>query len=76
MKTILLIIAGPLFLISLAAWLYVQIRLRPRPGSDWEDYYHEFEDQHPTIDRYNKFSKFTFAFVAVAALLLFLALVI
>jgi len=76
MKTILLIIAGPLFLISLAAWLYVQIRLRPRPGADWEDYYHEFEDQHPTLARYNKFSKLTFTLTAIAALLLFLALVI
>ena len=76
MKTILLIIAGPLFLISLAAWLYVQIRLRPRPGCDWEDYYHEFEDQHPAIARYNKYSKITLALVSIATLLLFLALVI
>ncbi len=76
MKTILLIIAGPLFLISLAAFLYVQVRLRPRPGSDWEDYYHEFEDQHPAVARYNKFSNLTFALVSIAALLLFLSLVI
>ncbi len=76
MKTILLIIAAPLFLISLAAFLYVQIRLRPRPGSDWEDYYHEFEDQHPAVARYNKFSNLTFALVSIAALLLFLSLVI
>jgi len=76
MKTILLIIAGPLFLISLAAWLYVQIYLRPRPGSDWEDYYHEFENHHPAVARYNKLSKITFALVSIAALLLFLALVI
>ena len=76
MKTILLLIAGPLFLLSLAAYIYVQIRLRPRPGSDWEDYYHEFEDQHPTLARYNKFSKITFAAAAIAALLLFLTLVL
>jgi hypothetical protein len=76
MKTILLIIAGPLFIVSLAAWLYVQIRLRPRPGDDWEDFYHEFEEQHPTIARYNKFSRITFTIAALAALLLFLALII
>jgi hypothetical protein len=76
MKTILLIIAGPLFLISVAAWLYVQIRLRPRPGDGWEDFYHEFEDQHPTVACYNKYSKLTFAIAAIAALLLFLTLVL
>ena len=56
--------------------LYVQIRLRPSPGSDWEDYYHEFEDQHPALARYNKYSKITFAIASIAALLLFLALVL
>jgi len=76
MKTILLIIAGPLFLASLAAYLYVQIHLRPRPGSGYEDFYYEFEDQHPELSRYNKWSKITFASAAIAALLLFLALVL
>ncbi len=76
MKTILLIIAGPLFLISLAAYFYVRIRLRPKPDSDLDDYYHEFEDQHPALARYNKWSKITFALAAIATLLLFIALVI
>jgi hypothetical protein len=75
MKTILLIIAGPLFLISLTAYLYVRIRLRPK-ADDLEDYYHEFEDQHPDLARYNKWSKITFAAAAIAALLLFIALLL
>jgi hypothetical protein len=76
MKTILLIIAGPLFLISLTAYFYVRIRLRPKEDSDLDDIYHEFEDQHPELARYNKWSKITLAAAAVAALLLFLAAVI
>lgn len=76
MDTILYIIAGPLFIISFAAYLYVQFRMRPKPGSDWEDYYHEFEDQHPEVARYNKWSRITFAGLALAVLLLFIALVL
>ena len=75
MDTILYIIAGPLFLISLVAYLFVHIRMRPKAGDDWEDYYHEIEDQHPDVACYNKWSKITFTAAAIAALLLFLALV-
>lgn len=76
MNTILYIIGGPLFLISLAAHLYVRIRLRPKEGSDLDDYYYEFEHQHPDYARYTKWSKITFTAAAVAVLLLFLAAVI
>ena len=73
MDTILYIIAAPLFLISLAAHIYVKLRLRPKEDSDLDDYYYEFEDQHAGFARYTKWSKITFTAVAVAALLLFLA---
>ena len=73
MDTILYIIAGPLFLISLAAHLFVKLRLRPKDNSDFDNYYHEFENRHPDLARYNKFSKLTFASAVIAALLLFLA---
>ncbi len=76
MDTILWIIAGPLFVISLAAHIYVKLRLRPKEDSDLDDYYYEFEDQHPGYARYTKWSKITFTAAAVAALLLFLAAVI
>lgn len=76
MDTIVYIIAGPLFLISLGAHLYVRIRLRPRDNSDLDDYYYEFEDQHPAYAKYIKWSRITFAAAAIAALLLFLATVI
>lgn len=67
------IVAGPLFLISLAAHLLVKLRLRPKDNSDFDDYYHEFENRHPDLARYDKFSKLTFAAAVIAALLLFLA---
>lgn len=76
MDTILYIIGGPLFLISLAGYLYVKLRLQPKEDSDLDDYYYEFEDQHPAFVKYTKWSKITFSAAVIAALLLFLALVI
>jgi hypothetical protein len=70
------IFACTLFLVSLAAFLYVKIRLRPKEGSDLDDYYYEFEHQHPGYARYTKWSRITFAAVIISMLLLFLALVI
>ena len=77
MDTILYIIAGPLFLISIAAHFYVKIRLRPRQDPDSEDdYYYEFEDQQPDVARYDKWSRITFAAAAISVLFLFIAAVI
>jgi len=76
MGTALYIIAGPLFLISIAAHLYVKVRLRPKEDSDLEDYYYEFEDQHPDFAKYVKWSRITFIAATSGALLLFIAAVI
>ena len=76
MDTILYIIAGPLFVISLAAHIYVKLRLHPKEDSDLDDYYYEFEDQHPGYAEYTKWSKITFTAVIISMLLLLIALVI
>jgi hypothetical protein len=76
MDIIIYIIAGPLFLISFAAHLYVKVRLRPKNDSDFEDYYHEFEHRHHGFARYTKWSKITFIAAVIAVLLLFLAVAI
>jgi len=77
MDAVLYIIAGPLFLISIAAHFYVKLRLRPKEDPDSEDeYYYEFEDQQPDVARYLMWSKLTFAAATVGALLLFIAAVI
>ena len=76
MDTILYIIAGPLFLISITAHFYVKLRLRPKEGPDSdEDHYYEFEDQQPDVARYNKWSRITFAAATVSVLLLFIAMI-
>ncbi len=76
MDTILYLIAGPLLLISVAANLYVRFRLNPKDDPDLDDYYHEFEDQHPGYARYTKYSRITFAGIAAAVLLMMLAVLI
>ena len=76
MDTILYIIAGPLFVISLAAHIYVKLRLRPKEGSDLDDYYYEFEDQHPGFAKYTKWSKITFTAIVISMLLIFIAAII
>jgi hypothetical protein len=53
----------------------VKIRLRPKDNSDLEDYYYEFEDQHPEYANYLKWSRITFIAAVVGALLLFIAAV-
>jgi hypothetical protein len=75
LDTFIYIIAGPLFLISIAAHIFVKIRLRPKENSDLDDYYYEFEDQHPDYANYLKWSRITFAGAVVGVLLLFIALV-
>jgi hypothetical protein len=73
MDAVLYLIAGPLFLISLAAHLYVRLRLRPGDDSDLDDYYHEFEHRHPAYARYLIWSRITFAGVVISMILLLFA---
>jgi hypothetical protein len=68
--------AGPLFVISLAAHIYVKLRLRPKGDSDLDDYYYEFEDRHPGYARYLRWSRITFIAAVIAMLLLFVAAVL
>ena len=76
MNAVLYIVAGPLFLISIAAHIYVKIRLSPKGDSSLDDYYYEFEEQHPGLARYTKWSKITLTAAVISALLIFVAAVI
>ncbi|UCG58737.1 MAG: hypothetical protein JSU70_04325 [Phycisphaerales bacterium] len=76
MDVLLYIIAGPLFLVSIAAHILVRIRMKPKYDGDLDDYYYEFEDQHPEYAKYTKWSNLTFAAATVAVLLLLLALIL
>ena len=75
MDTILYIVAGPLFLISIIGHFYVKLRLRP-DDSELDDYYHEFEDQQPGYANYERWSRITLTGAAVSMLLLFVAMMI
>ena len=66
---------GFLFLLSLAAHLYVRVYLRPRGKSDLDDYYYEFEDQHPQYARYTRWLQISLGGAAVGMLLLFLGVI-
>ncbi|MGE5297325.1 MAG: hypothetical protein ACM3VT_21080 [Solirubrobacterales bacterium] len=67
---------GLVFLVSAAAHLYVRLRLKPRKDSDLEDFYYEFEDQHPEYARYAKWLRITLGGVVIGLLLLFLGAMI
>jgi hypothetical protein len=72
-RTIICIIAGPVFLLGLGAHIFIKFKFRIGPDSDFDDYYHEFEDSHPQLERYRKWSHISFTVTAIAALLLFIA---
>lgn len=67
------LVAGLVFSVSIIAHIYVKIRLRPGDDSDFDDCYHEFEDEHPDLIRYEKWSRITFTAAVVSALVLLLA---
>jgi len=69
------IAGGILFLVSLAAHIYVRVRLRPKEGSDLDEYYYEFEEPHPEYAEYCKWQRITLGGAALGILLLFLVFV-
>jgi hypothetical protein len=71
-NVILMLIAGPMFLVSLAAHIYVKLKMRPK--DDIDEYHYEFEDHHPDFARYEKWSRITFASAVIASLLLFVSI--
>ncbi len=76
MNIVLYLIAGPMFIVSFGSYLYLSKKLKKEYDPDLDDYYHEVEDRHPGLIKYNKWSKITFTLAALSALLLFLAAVI
>lgn len=70
------IAGGVLFLTSLAAHLYARVYLRPKGDSDLDDYYYEFEDQHPAYARYTRWLQISLGGAAAGMLLLFLGVVL
>jgi hypothetical protein len=75
MDVLLCIIGGTLFFVSIAAHIYVRLRLRPK-DEDLEDVYYEFEDQQPEVIRFEKWSRITFTGATIGILLFFIAIFI
>ena len=75
-RVMLILAAGILFLISAAGHLFAKVCLRPRQDTDLDTYYHEFEDRHPGLARYNAWCRATLVGVIIAMLLMFLAVVL
>ncbi len=73
----LLYIAGGLvFLVSVTAHICVRACLRPGKDSGLDDYYYEFEDEHPEYARYNRWLRITLGGAALGVLLLFVGVVL
>jgi len=70
-----IVIGGSLFLVSVTAYFFVKVRLRPK-DEDLEEIYYEFEDQQPEVVRYEKWLRITFVGAMVGMLLLFVAVFI
>lgn len=73
-KIIMILCAGTCFCLSSAAYLFVKIALRPRPGQEWEETDWDVEDQHPTLKRYHFWCRILFSAVIISMLLLFLSI--
>ena len=73
LKILLLLLAGPCFLLGVGGYLFVRRRLRP-DEKETEETYYEFEEQHPAFRRYGFWSRFTLGLVVLSMLLLFLAI--
>ena len=71
-RMLIYLVAGPMFLVSIGSYVYVQLRLKP-DSDELDDYFWEVEDRHPGLARYNKWSRITLTVTAASALLLFAA---
>jgi len=74
LRQIIFIIAAVLFIISMFAYLYIRNRMKKKV--DLDQIYYEFEEELPSVKKYDKWLTITFASACISALLLFLAYVI
>lgn len=71
-RAVIFLIAGPVFILASVAHIIIRLKMRNNLG-DLDEYYWEFEDQHPDYARYQKYSTISFIAAAVSALAIFLA---
>ena len=71
-----ILFSAPVFLVSVFGHIFVKVRMRPGKDSALDDYYHEFEDQHTGLAKYEKWSRITLTGAIIGMLGLFLGLVL
>ena len=76
LKLILLFIGVLLFLAGVIGYIYVRFKYKPMIAKELEDYYYEFEDQHPGLQKYDKLSSLAMITTTVGVLLLFVVIAI
>ena len=76
MGGLIVLFSAPVFLVSVFGHICVKVWMRPGEDSGLDDYYHEFEDQHPGLAKYDKWSRITLAGAVIGALGLFLGIVL
>lgn len=74
LKLILILIGGTCFCISSAAYIFVKFLLRPKDGQTWEQEHWDYEDQNPTIKRYDFWCRFILSVVVISMLLIFISI--
>ena len=74
LRVIVILITGPLFLISFISYLYLTFKLRSLYDEDLDDYYYELEDNHHGLAALSKWSKITLTTAIISALLFFIAM--
>lgn len=76
MDVLFYITACSMLLVSGVGYVFVRIRLKPKDDSDLDDYYYEFEEEHPGYARYLKWSRIMYTCAVIGALMLFLAIAV
>jgi hypothetical protein len=75
-KLILLFIGVLLLLGGFISFIYIRINLKPNYIKNLDDYYYEFEDQHPGLQKYDRLSSLAKITIAIGVLFLFIVFVI
>lgn len=68
-------LACPMFLGSVTFYFYVKIKLKPKEDGELDDYYYEFEGQHPDLAKYYRMHSLAMTLVVVSMLMMFVAVV-
>lgn len=73
LRVALLLIGCPMFALSMTYYIYVKIKQKPK--EDLDDYYYEFENQHPDLDKYYRKTTIAFTIAIISMLMVFLAVI-